>query len=65
MPHTFPTSVDTIVIGGGTGGAAFAGTLAAHSDETVLLLEAGPDYGARELGQWPADMLDARSTALP
>ncbi|MFE5838566.1 GMC family oxidoreductase [Arthrobacter sp. NPDC056493] len=64
MPHTLPSSVDTVVIGGGTGGAAFAGTLAAHSDETILLLEAGPDYGARELGQWPADMLDARSIPL-
>lgn len=59
-----PTSVDTLVIGGGTGGAAFAATLAAHSGETVLLIEAGPDYGPRSEGHWPADMLDARSIPL-
>lgn len=59
-----PTYADTVVIGGGTGGAAFAGTLAAHSDETILLLEAGPDYGSHDLGRWPADMLDARSIPL-
>jgi choline dehydrogenase len=59
-----PTYVDTLVIGGGTGGAAFAATLAAHSDESVLLLEAGPDYGARTEGRWPSDLLDARSIPL-
>ncbi|UQN08268.1 GMC family oxidoreductase [Deinococcus sp. QL22] len=61
---SLPTDVDTLVIGGGTGGAAFAGTLAAHSGESVLLLEAGPDYGARADGQWPHDLLDARSIPL-
>ncbi|MFF2844267.1 GMC family oxidoreductase [Paenarthrobacter sp. NPDC057981] len=63
MEH-LPSFADTVVIGAGTGGAAFAGTLAAHSDETVLLLEAGPDYGPHSQGQWPADMLDARSIPL-
>lgn len=55
-----PTRVDTLVIGGGTGGAAFAGTLASRSDESVLLVEAGPDYGAFSREDWPADMLDGR-----
>ncbi len=59
-----PEHVDTLVIGGGTGGAAFAGTFAAASDETVLLVEAGPDYGAFSDGQWPADMLDGRAIPL-
>lgn len=59
-----PTSVDTLVIGGGTGGAAFAATLAARSDETVLVVESGPDYGPRADGRWPEDMLDARSIPL-
>ncbi|MBT8161946.1 MULTISPECIES: GMC family oxidoreductase [Arthrobacter] len=59
-----PSFADTVVIGAGTGGAAFAGTLATHSNETILLLEAGPDYGPRSDGQWPADMLDARSIPL-
>ncbi|MCO4252066.1 GMC family oxidoreductase [Pseudarthrobacter raffinosi] len=61
---SLPSFADTIVIGGGTGGAAFAGTFAAHSDESVLLLEAGPDYGTRDSGEWPEDMLDARSIPL-
>lgn len=58
--NTLPESVDTLVIGAGTGGAAFAGTLAENSDESVLVLDAGPDYGPLAGGQWPADMLDAR-----
>jgi len=61
---SIPEAVDTLVIGGGTGGAAFAGTLAAHSDESILLVEAGPDYGPRSQNAWPADMLDARSIPL-
>jgi choline dehydrogenase len=54
-----PDHADTIVVGAGTGGAAFAATLARSSDEHVLLLEAGPDYGPFDSGNWPADMLDA------
>lgn len=60
-----PTSeVDTIVVGAGTGGAAFTGVLAAHSSESVLLLESGPDYGAFTGGGWPADLLDAKAIPL-
>lgn len=51
--------VETLVIGGGASGCAVAGLLAANSDENVLLLEAGPDYGARDSGRWPQDLLDA------
>jgi choline dehydrogenase-like flavoprotein len=40
-----PAHADTIVVGAGTGGAAFAGMFARHSTESVPLLEAGPDYG--------------------
>ncbi|CAN5800234.1 hypothetical protein BH20CHL4_BH20CHL4_09460 [soil metagenome] len=35
--------VDTIVAGGGTAGAVVAGLLAGTTDQTVLLLEVGPD----------------------
>jgi choline dehydrogenase-like flavoprotein len=50
---------DTVVIGGGTAGAAVAGLLAEHSDQTVLSLEAGPDYGPFAAGRWPAELIDA------
>lgn len=65
MPHSrLPLAVDTLVIGAGTGGAAFTGTLAAHSSESILLVEAGPDYGAHADGQWPTEVLDAKSVPL-
>ena len=60
MPE-IPKFADTIVIGGGTAGAAIAGLLAEHSEQTVLLLEAGPDYGPFAAGRWPAELLDAGS----
>ena len=52
-------SVDVLVVGGGTAGAALAGLLARDASRSVLLLEAGPDYGALVDGGWPADLLDA------
>ena len=54
---------DTTVIGGGTAGAAVAGRLAAQGNQSVLLVEAGHDYGPVSAGQWPIDLLDARVVA--
>lgn len=59
-----PDSADTIVVGGGTGGAALAGVLAGHSAQSLLVIEAGPDYGPHAGGGWPADVLDARDIPL-
>lgn len=59
-----PAQVDTIVVGAGTGGAAFTGVLAAHSTESILLLESGPDYGAYTDGGWPLDVLNAKDIPL-
>jgi choline dehydrogenase-like flavoprotein len=59
-----PSEVHTIVVGGGTGGATCAGLLAAHGTESVLLLEAGPDYGPFQDGNWPRELLDARAIPL-
>lgn len=56
-----PRDADTVVIGGGTAGAVVAGLLAEGSAERVLVLEAGPDYGAVGSGEWPPDLLDARA----
>jgi choline dehydrogenase len=61
MSDSLPGFADTVVIGAGTAGAAIAGVLAASSDQSLLLLEAGPDYGSFEDGRWPADLTDARA----
>src|SRR5215217_2615991 len=52
---------DTVVIGGGTAGAAVAARLAQNTSQSVMLLESGPDYGAFAAGHWPPPLLDARS----
>lgn len=59
-----PRYADTVVIGGGTAGAVIAGRLAQHTEQSLLVLEAGPDYGAFAAGRWPADLLDARALTL-
>jgi choline dehydrogenase len=51
-------SCDVVVVGGGTAGCVVAGRLAAESEAQVVVLEAGPDYGPRDSGSWPADLLD-------
>lgn len=52
-----------MVVGGGTAGCIVAGRLAVESGAEVVLLEAGPDYGPREGGAWPADLLDGGALA--
>src|SRR6188474_2189263 len=52
---------DTVVIGGGTAGAAVAARLVQGRSQTVLLIESGPDYGAFFERGWPDPLLDARS----
>ena len=59
-----PREADTVVIGAGSGGAALAGTLAAHGTDSVLVLEAGPDYGSFADGRWPDDVLSAKAIPL-
>jgi len=53
-----------IVVGGGTAGATFAGTLAARRQHEVILLEAGPDYGAFDDHFRPSELLDSRQLGL-
>jgi choline dehydrogenase len=55
-------SADVVVVGGGSSGAVVAARLAEHG-VTVMLIEAGPDYGAHRDGQWPIELLDARMLA--
>ena len=59
---TMKTSAETIVVGGGSAGCALAGKLSAAGKE-VLLIEAGPDYGARGSDTWPTELVDARMLA--
>ena len=54
---------DLAVIGAGSAGCVVAGRIACESDAQVVLIEAGPDYGARESGRWPADLLDGGALA--
>src|SRR2546429_331515 len=63
MAARLPRSADVVVVGGGTAGAVVAGRLAERGDRSVVVIEDGPDYGARDEGRWPADLLDARALA--
>jgi choline dehydrogenase len=54
---------DVVVVGGGTAGCVLAGRLSAGNQRSVLLLEAGPDYGPHLGGRWPPDLLDCRMPA--
>ena len=58
-----PSHSDTVIIGGGTAGTAVAGLLAERGDQSVLLLEAGPDYGHLAEGRWPPELLEGRVVA--
>jgi choline dehydrogenase len=52
---------DVAVVGGGTAGCVVAARLSEDPGRRVCLIEAGPDYGARQSSAWPADLLDPRT----
>lgn len=53
---------DVAIVGAGSAGCALAGRLAERTSLRIALLEAGPDYGPRREGRWPADLIDAHHT---
>ncbi len=58
-----PIRADVIVAGGGTSGAVIAARLV-EAGIDVVVVEAGPDYGAYSEGRWPKDLLAAHALAL-
>ncbi len=54
---------DVVIVGGGSAGCVFANRLTANPGRSVLLIEAGPDYGA-DPAIWPVELLYSPAQAL-
>lgn len=56
-PATAAITADVLVLGAGTAGCV-ATAEAVRAGQTVVLVEAGPDYGKLESRRWPTELLE-------
>lgn len=49
---------DVLILGGGSAGCVLAARLSEDEGRSVCLVEAGPDYGPFDAGEWPEELLD-------